>query len=154
MAIYETFEYLFCYNDEKKEVARNIRLIQRAQMLASVTANGQDSLFLPNGEPASARGSAMNCMSDDSADDDEEDIFDASEMSRLLRTERESRGGRDAGVRVPEDIPLSTFSIESCENKVPDYLPCEPVGDNSERLLPGNGGQNSEEAAEPAELFS
>lgn len=34
MALYETFEYAFCYNDEKKEQANLLQLSERAQQLS------------------------------------------------------------------------------------------------------------------------
>jgi len=35
MALYETFEYIFCYNEEKEEQSKTLKLLKRAHRLAA-----------------------------------------------------------------------------------------------------------------------
>ncbi|GFS18557.1 proprotein convertase subtilisin/kexin type 7 [Elysia marginata] len=46
MAIYETFEYIFCYDDEKKEARETIEANRRAARLAQETVAGDDEDFV------------------------------------------------------------------------------------------------------------
>ncbi|BFZ25448.1 hypothetical protein BsWGS_28487 [Bradybaena similaris] len=129
MAIYETFEYMFCYNDEKQEAARSRRLLDRAQELTNtataVDTNGHQLLHMSNG--TSSLGAEANHTQN--LTDDEEDIFDMSETRRLLTGDRSypsCSGVRELG----EDIPLATFSLMPAGH---GYLPLSQstMGENA-----------------------
>ncbi|CAG5131773.1 unnamed protein product [Candidula unifasciata] len=128
MAVYETFEYMLCYNDEKQEAARTRRLVDRAQELTHTTRvlDSDDHQLSSMSNGTSEPNHAHNLI------DDEDDIFDASETSRLLTSDRRCSG--HAGVREQtEDIPLKTFSIQSAEHSSSQSLPLPLAtgGDNS-----------------------
>ncbi|RUS80156.1 hypothetical protein EGW08_012079, partial [Elysia chlorotica] len=142
MAVYESFEYLFCYDDEKKDTREQMRSARHAARMAQEALTDQDcdqssALLAP--QPRDAQSSAQNtagledfsgCVADDDEDDeDDEELFNASETSELLsRNERVRNGGgerlRNLGVRGSRDgtvasssevIPLSTFSVLEVE---------------------------------------
>ncbi|XP_005098392.1 proprotein convertase subtilisin/kexin type 7 [Aplysia californica] len=126
IGVYETIEYLLCYNEEKKEHAKKMGLTQRA--LQSVDTSNSHRNGDAGGDRTPLVGGNAETSTDVEADwrmavgdddDGDDEIFNASETSQLLRAEPSSRGGSGGGGhhhrRVPEVIPLATFSLTSGE---------------------------------------
>ncbi|KAH9510234.1 Proprotein convertase subtilisin/kexin type 7 [Bulinus truncatus] len=117
MAVYESFEYLLCYNEEKKEAARNRRLNQRAQQLMEMTlCSNNDASNNSSGASNGARmleSSNIPRLTDE--EEENEDISDMTETACLLRTSH-----RD-NTSSPESIPLSTFNFQR-QNEVNGLL--------------------------------
>ncbi|XP_059166219.1 proprotein convertase subtilisin/kexin type 7-like [Physella acuta] len=106
MAIYETFEYIFCYNDEKKEARQQRRLSEQARRLASNTLDDSNTPALSE-PPVNGANSSINMVLDDD-DDEEDDVFYAMETSSLLNKKDTSHAGNY--------IPLKTLSRREVED--------------------------------------
>ncbi|KAK6963898.1 proprotein convertase subtilisin/kexin type 7 [Biomphalaria glabrata] len=118
MALYETFEYLMCYNDEKKEAARNRQLTHRAQRLIDSTVCSTNSASpaatsLSNGATVfnSSNISSLNVLDVE----DEDDVFDMDETSTLIRPNHRNQL-TTGNIDIQECIPLSTFSFNTPED--------------------------------------
>ena len=131
MGLYETFEYLICYNEEKKEHAKERRLILQAIKGINSSNNNEtgevvDGLQEGNYVLSASANSGQTLELSDN--EDEYDIFNASETSRLLNPSGQSNSGTgsDRGVLL-EAIPLSTFRVAYSDKDYSD--PAEIASD-------------------------
>ncbi|CAL1548277.1 unnamed protein product [Lymnaea stagnalis] len=106
MAIYETFEYIFCYDDEKKEAARNRVLARRARRLVDT------SISSPDGDTSLPNGASLSLAFEDD-DEGDDDVFDISETARLIRRDQNTGS---------EVIPMATFSYEEVRDPLPSNV--------------------------------
>ena len=148
MAIYETFEYLFCYDDEKKEAQQTIRSARRAARLAQESVAGQDveqtSALLAQQDYSSSNppvGNSRNFLSrltgagvvpnstssHAEEEDEDEELSNISESSRLLSlsqrlADQRARGkGDNLAGKAISDISLRQASTHPAS--LPEVIP-------------------------------
>jgi len=106
MAVYEIFEYIFCYDDEKKAHRRLIKLTIRARELSEGGNLNENNCNMTSTSTSGQVTESTGLLSAEANDtcDSEDEIFSA---SNPLRTYQDQRNVADL-----EDIPLQTFNTQ------------------------------------------